>query len=76
MGIDVSKCKTTLCLPCKMISELMSPSRVKATGSGELWRNEEFVLQPTGPNVIFVRGLVKFVPPVARLVCPDVLESC
>ena len=27
-----------------------------------------------GPNLIFVRGLVKFVPAVARLVCPDLLD--
>ena len=29
-----------------------------------------------GPNLIFVHGLVKFVPAVARIVCPDLLESC
>ena len=29
-----------------------------------------------GPELIFVTGLVKFVPAVARLVCPDLLESC
>ena len=29
-----------------------------------------------GPKLILVRGLVKFVPAVARLVCPDLLGSC
>ena len=30
----------------------------------------------TGPNFIFVHGLVKFVPAVARLICQDQLGSC
>ena len=28
-----------------------------------------------GPNLVFVHGLVKFVPAAARLVCPDLLGS-
>ena len=41
-------------------------------------RGEQFFyrqIDVLGPNLIFVRGLVKFVPAVARLVCQDKLGS-